>query len=159
MAAELVGLDPQSLRLYEQRGLLEPDRTEGGTRRYSADGLDWLRRISRRPVTSDLTIPACGWRFGDPADDCEDREEHDAQVGVADGDEVGGREERHRANADSAGPAAGDGSDPGEAGRDQHRREGGEQQPRCARVVGWRPSGVGDTQADELARAARDCAA
>ena len=31
--------------LYEARGLLEPDRTEGGTRRYSADDLDRLRRI------------------------------------------------------------------------------------------------------------------
>ena len=44
-AAELVGIDPQSLRLYERRGLLEPARTEGGTRRYSADDLDRLRRI------------------------------------------------------------------------------------------------------------------
>jgi len=44
-AGELVGIDPQSLRLYERRGLLEPARTEGGTRRYSADDLDRLRRI------------------------------------------------------------------------------------------------------------------
>jgi DNA-binding transcriptional MerR regulator len=35
----------QNLRLYEARGLLEPERTEGGTRRYSADDLDRLRRI------------------------------------------------------------------------------------------------------------------
>jgi DNA-binding transcriptional MerR regulator len=34
------------LRHYEQRGLLEPDRTEGGTRRYSAHDLDRLRRIA-----------------------------------------------------------------------------------------------------------------
>jgi MerR family transcriptional regulator/heat shock protein HspR len=46
VAAELVGLDPQSLRLYERRGLLEPDRTGGGTRRYSAHDLDRLRRIA-----------------------------------------------------------------------------------------------------------------
>jgi DNA-binding transcriptional MerR regulator len=44
-AAELVGIDPQSLRLYERRGLLEPARTDGGTRRYSADDLDRLHRI------------------------------------------------------------------------------------------------------------------
>ena len=44
-AAELVGIDPQSLRLYERRGLLEPARTDGGTRRYSAEDLDRLRRI------------------------------------------------------------------------------------------------------------------
>jgi MerR family transcriptional regulator, heat shock protein HspR len=46
VAAELVSMDPQSLRLYEKRGLIEPHRTEGGTRRYSADDLDRLRRIS-----------------------------------------------------------------------------------------------------------------
>ena len=45
VAAELVGMGPQTLRLYEQRGLLEPDRTDGGTRRYSEDDLDRLRRI------------------------------------------------------------------------------------------------------------------
>ena len=44
-AADLVGIDPQSLRLYERRGLLQPARTDGGTRRYSADDLDRLRRI------------------------------------------------------------------------------------------------------------------
>src|SRR5690242_20372957 len=46
VAAEIVGLDPQSLRLYERRGLLLPSRTDGGTRRYSADDLDRLRRIT-----------------------------------------------------------------------------------------------------------------
>ena len=35
----------RTLRLYEARGLLEPDRTDGGTRRYSAYDLDRLRRI------------------------------------------------------------------------------------------------------------------
>jgi DNA-binding transcriptional MerR regulator len=44
-AAELVGMGVQTLRLYEARGLLEPDRTAGGTRRYSANDLDRLRRI------------------------------------------------------------------------------------------------------------------
>jgi MerR family transcriptional regulator, heat shock protein HspR len=44
-AAELVGMGVQNLRLYESRGLLEPDRTDGGTRRYSAEDLDRLRRI------------------------------------------------------------------------------------------------------------------
>lgn len=47
VAAELVGMDPQSLRLYERRGLLQPARTEGGTRRYSADDLDRLQRIGQ----------------------------------------------------------------------------------------------------------------
>lgn len=45
VAAELVGAGVQNLRLYEARGLLEPERTAGGTRRYSADDLDRLRRI------------------------------------------------------------------------------------------------------------------
>jgi MerR family transcriptional regulator, heat shock protein HspR len=47
VAADLVGLDPQSLRLYERRGLLAPARTDGGTRLYSLDDLDRLRRISQ----------------------------------------------------------------------------------------------------------------
>ena len=46
VAAELVGTGVQNLRAYEARGLLAPERTEGGTRRYSADDLDRLRRIS-----------------------------------------------------------------------------------------------------------------
>ena len=45
VAAELVGMGVQTLRLYEARGLLEPTRTAGGTRRYSARDLDRLRRI------------------------------------------------------------------------------------------------------------------
>jgi len=45
VAADLVGMGVQNLRLYEARGLLEPDRTEGGTRRYSANDIDRLRRI------------------------------------------------------------------------------------------------------------------
>ena len=46
VAAELSGLGVQNLRLYERRGLLEPDRTEGGTRRYSHDDVNRLRRIA-----------------------------------------------------------------------------------------------------------------
>ncbi|MDO5745560.1 MAG: MerR family transcriptional regulator [Micrococcaceae bacterium] len=46
VAAELVGTGQQNLRLYERKGLLDPQRTEGGTRRYSDADLDILRRIS-----------------------------------------------------------------------------------------------------------------
>ena len=46
VTSELTGIDPQTLRLYERRGLLTPARTEGGTRRYSDDDLDRLARIS-----------------------------------------------------------------------------------------------------------------
>lgn len=45
VAAELVGTGVQNLRLYESRGLVEPARTGGGTRRYSANDLDRLRHI------------------------------------------------------------------------------------------------------------------
>jgi DNA-binding transcriptional MerR regulator len=51
VAAELVGLEAQSLRLYESRGLLTPDRTSGGTRRYSANDLARLRRIAELMAT------------------------------------------------------------------------------------------------------------
>jgi DNA-binding transcriptional MerR regulator len=47
VAAELVGMPAPNLRLYEARGLLDPARTAGGTRRYSADDLDRLRRIGQ----------------------------------------------------------------------------------------------------------------
>ena len=46
VAAELSGVGEQSLRLYERHGLLNPARSEGGTRRYSADDLARLERIS-----------------------------------------------------------------------------------------------------------------
>jgi MerR family transcriptional regulator, heat shock protein HspR len=47
VAAELSGIAVQSLRLYERHGLLRPLRSGGGTRRYSADDLARLRRISQ----------------------------------------------------------------------------------------------------------------
>ena len=46
VAANLAGLHPQTLRLYERRGLVEPARTGGGNRRYSDADLDQLRRIT-----------------------------------------------------------------------------------------------------------------
>lgn len=45
--SELSGIGPQTLRLYERRGLLSPARTDGGTRRYSDDDLKRLQRISQ----------------------------------------------------------------------------------------------------------------
>jgi MerR family transcriptional regulator, heat shock protein HspR len=44
-AAELVGTGVQNLRAYEARGLVHPERTAGGTRRYSPDDLERLRHI------------------------------------------------------------------------------------------------------------------
>ena len=46
VAADLAGLHPQTLRMYERRGLVEPARTDGGNRRYSDADLDQLRRIT-----------------------------------------------------------------------------------------------------------------
>src|SRR6476469_5672162 len=46
VAAELAGMHPQTLRIYERKGLVEPARTGGGSRRYSDRDLDRLRRIS-----------------------------------------------------------------------------------------------------------------
>jgi MerR family transcriptional regulator, heat shock protein HspR len=46
VASELSGVDPQMLRVYEQRGLLSPHRTDGGTRRYSAQDLERVAAIT-----------------------------------------------------------------------------------------------------------------
>lgn len=45
VAAELAGVHPQTLRVYERKGLLSPERTTGNTRRYSAQDIERLRRI------------------------------------------------------------------------------------------------------------------
>ena len=46
VAAELAGMHPQTLRIYERRGLLQPARTRGGDRRYSEADISRLRRIA-----------------------------------------------------------------------------------------------------------------
>lgn len=45
VAAELAGVHPQTLRIYERKGLVEPARTVGGSRRYSERDIERLRRI------------------------------------------------------------------------------------------------------------------
>lgn len=45
VAAELAGVHPQTLRIYERKGLVDPARTGGGSRRYSDDDIAMLRRI------------------------------------------------------------------------------------------------------------------
>jgi MerR family transcriptional regulator, heat shock protein HspR len=45
VAAELAGVHPQTLRIYEQKGLVSPHRTRGNTRRYSEEDIDRLRRV------------------------------------------------------------------------------------------------------------------
>ena len=46
VAAELAGMHPQTLRIYERRGLVNPARTQGGNRRYSDADIEQLERIS-----------------------------------------------------------------------------------------------------------------
>lgn len=45
VAAELAGVHPQTLRVYERKGLLQPQRTQGNTRRYSDRDIERLRKI------------------------------------------------------------------------------------------------------------------
>ena len=45
VAAELAGVHPQTLRIYERKGLVDPARTGGGSRRYSEEDIERLRRI------------------------------------------------------------------------------------------------------------------
>ena len=47
VAAELAGMHPQTLRIYERRGLVLPARTQGGNRRYSDADIEVLRRIAQ----------------------------------------------------------------------------------------------------------------
>jgi MerR family transcriptional regulator/heat shock protein HspR len=61
VAAELGGVHPQTLRIYERKGLLEPARTGGGNRRYSDDDIARLRRIQR--------LTAAGINLGRLADE------------------------------------------------------------------------------------------
>ena len=58
VAADLVGMHPQTLRLYEAKGLVSPRRTPGGTRLYSDADLDRLRLIQR--LTTELGLNLAG---------------------------------------------------------------------------------------------------
>jgi MerR family transcriptional regulator/heat shock protein HspR len=58
VAAELVGMHPQTLRIYEAKGLVRPGRTPGGTRLYSERDLERLREIQR--LTTELGLNLAG---------------------------------------------------------------------------------------------------
>jgi MerR family transcriptional regulator/heat shock protein HspR len=58
VAAELVGMHPQTLRMYEQKGLLRPRRTAGNTRLYSDSDVERLRLIQR--LTTELGLNLAG---------------------------------------------------------------------------------------------------
>ena len=56
IAAELVGMHPQTLRIYEQKGLVRPKRTAGNTRLYSEADLERLRTIQRLTTEAGLNL-------------------------------------------------------------------------------------------------------
>ena len=58
VAAELVGMHPQTLRIYEQKGLVRPQRTAGNTRLYSDADVERLRLIQR--LTGELGLNLAG---------------------------------------------------------------------------------------------------
>jgi len=58
VAAELVGMHPQTLRIYESKGLIRPKRTAGNTRLYSEADLERLRLIQQ--LTSELGLNLAG---------------------------------------------------------------------------------------------------
>jgi MerR family transcriptional regulator/heat shock protein HspR len=58
VAAEIVGMHPQTLRIYETRGLVRPSRTPGNTRLYSETDLERLRLIHR--LTTELGLNLAG---------------------------------------------------------------------------------------------------
>ena len=58
VAAEIIGMHPQTLRIYESKGLVRPGRTPGGTRLYSERDLERLRVIQR--LTTELGLNLAG---------------------------------------------------------------------------------------------------
>ena len=58
VAADLVGMHPQTLRIYENKGLIRPKRTNGGTRLYSDQDVERLKLIQR--LTSELGLNLAG---------------------------------------------------------------------------------------------------
>ena len=58
VAADLVGMHPQTLRIYEQKGLVRPQRTSGNTRLYSETDLERLKLIQR--LTTELGLNLAG---------------------------------------------------------------------------------------------------
>jgi MerR family transcriptional regulator/heat shock protein HspR len=58
VAARLAGMHPQTLRIYEARGLIEPERSAGNTRLYSQEDVDRLRRIQQ--LTTEMGVNLAG---------------------------------------------------------------------------------------------------
>jgi MerR family transcriptional regulator/heat shock protein HspR len=74
VAAELAGVHPQTLRIYEQKGLVTPHRTSGNSRRYSEEDIDRLRRV--QSLTQGGVNLAGAKRIIELEDELERLEEH-----------------------------------------------------------------------------------
>ena len=75
VTAEMVGTGIQNLRLYERKGLLEPSRSAGGTRLYSADDIERLNRITDL-LASGLNLAGIAIVLDLEADNTRLREDH-----------------------------------------------------------------------------------
>ena len=58
VVADMLKLHPQTLRMYEKKGLIRPSRTEGQTRRYSAEDVEEIARVNR--LARDLGVNLAG---------------------------------------------------------------------------------------------------
>ena len=89
VAAELTGVNPQVLRVYENRGLLEPQRTAGGTRRYSGRDIERINEITTllasglnlAGVEQVLALQAETQRLRDQVEKLRRREAHEMPIG------------------------------------------------------------------------------
>jgi MerR family transcriptional regulator/heat shock protein HspR len=64
VAADLLGMHPQTLRMYEARGLVRPRRTPGGTRLYSDSDLDRIRRVTQLATGLGISLQGAEYVFG-----------------------------------------------------------------------------------------------
>jgi MerR family transcriptional regulator, heat shock protein HspR len=78
VAAELADMHPQTLRMYEARGLIEPQRSPKGTRLYSQDDVERLRRIQE--MTTDLGMNLAGVERVFELEDKLDRLQHKVEL-------------------------------------------------------------------------------
>src|SRR6516162_10006017 len=81
VAAELAGVHAQTLRIYERKGLIEPRRTQGGSRRYSERDITLLRRIQE--LTNEGVSLAGVRKILDLEAELEDAEDRIAQLRAA----------------------------------------------------------------------------
>ena len=92
VAAEMVSMEIQNLRVYERRGLLDPDRSPGGSRRYSPEDIERLHRI-RDLLAEGLNLAGIGRVLALEAEVVRLRRENERLTGRREG-EARGRERR-----------------------------------------------------------------